>query len=74
MAQPASPNVHFLELQPSDRILLCSDGLTNMLCDNQILTIFNEQASPQVCCQRLIEWADALGGKDNISCIVIKAI
>ncbi|NJM76400.1 MAG: serine/threonine-protein phosphatase [Acaryochloridaceae cyanobacterium RU_4_10] len=74
MAQPAQPEVHLVALQPGDRLLLCSDGLTNMLSQDQILTILNEQASSQICCQRLIEWANLLGGKDNITCIVIERI
>jgi serine/threonine protein phosphatase PrpC len=45
-----------------------------MLSHDQMLTILNEQASPQVCCQRCIEWANALGGKDNITCIAIEVL
>jgi PPM family protein phosphatase len=74
MAKPIQPDLQWVELQGSDRLLLCSDGLTNMLTHDQLLTIFNEQASPQVCCQRCIEWANALGGQDNITCIVIEVL
>jgi PPM family protein phosphatase len=74
MAQPVKPDLHWVELQEGDRILLCSDGLSNMLSHDQILTILNEQVSPQVCCQRCIEWANALGGRDNITCIVIEVL
>jgi PPM family protein phosphatase len=74
MAQPIQPEVYYIDLLHGDRLLLCSDGLTNMLSHGQILTILNEQASPQICCQRLIEWANSLGGKDNITCIVIEVV
>jgi protein phosphatase len=74
MARPAQPKIHCVDLQPGDRLLMCSDGLTNMLSHDQMLTILNEQASPQICCQRLIEWANSLGGKDNITCIVIEVV
>jgi PPM family protein phosphatase len=74
MAQPVKPDLQWVELERGDRILLCSDGLSNMLSDDQILTILNEQVSPQVCCQRCVEWANALGGRDNITCIVIEVL
>jgi PPM family protein phosphatase len=74
MAQPIRPDLQWVELDRGDRILLCSDGLSNMLSHDQMLTILNEQASPQVCCQRCIEWANALGGKDNITCIAIEVL
>jgi PPM family protein phosphatase len=73
MTEPAQPDLQCLELQSGDQILLCSDGLTNMLNHDQILTILSEQASPQVACHRFIEWANALGGKDNITCVIISA-
>jgi PPM family protein phosphatase len=74
MAQPVKPDLHWVELERGDRLLLCSDGLSNMLSHGQILTILNEQVSPQVCCQRCVEWANALGGRDNITCIVIEVL
>lgn len=74
MALPVKPDLHCVELERGDRILLCSDGLSNMLSHDQILTILNEQVSPQVCCQRCVEWANALGGIDNITCIVIEVL
>jgi PPM family protein phosphatase len=73
MPMPAQPDLQCLELQPGDQILLCSDGLTNMLNNDQIITILNEQTSPQVSCYRLIEWANMLGGKDNITCVLVLA-
>jgi PPM family protein phosphatase len=73
MPEPAQPDLQCLALQPGDQILLCSDGLTNMLNNDQIITILNEQTSQQVSCYRFIEWANALGGKDNITCVLISA-
>lgn len=72
MAYPTQLNTQCVELQSGDRLLLCSDGLSNMLSHDQMLTILNEQSSPQVCCQRCVGWANALGGRDNITCIVIE--
>jgi PPM family protein phosphatase len=73
MAQPVRPDLQWMELEAGDRLLLCSDGLSNTLSHEQILTILNEQVSPYIACQRLTQWANTLGGKDNMTCIVISA-
>lgn len=70
------PDVQTIQLQPEDRLLLCSDGLTNMLNDEQIhhLLSSNEQnrrLSPQAACQALVEAANQAGGTDNITAMVI---
>jgi len=62
---------------PFDRdaaIVLCSDGLSDMLTSNEILRCVLENAgSPRDSVRRLIEEANAAGGKDNISAIVVEA-
>jgi protein phosphatase len=53
-------------------ILICSDGLTNMLGDKQIFEIFDEPAKDAgEICERLVQGALNAGGSDNISVIVI---
>lgn len=59
---------------PHDRLLLCSDGLTNQLDDDQIQKIVMEAISPQAACDQLIQAAMAAGGDDNISIILIEII
>lgn len=56
----------FLE---EDIILMCSDGLTNMLQEEEIYSIIKEDEN--IACDRLIQRANELGGYDNISVIVI---
>ncbi len=60
-----------VSLRPGDRVLLCSDGLTNMLEDGEILRIMTSQPDPAESVKRLVEAANQNGGKDNISVIII---
>lgn len=59
------------ELKPGELVLLCSDGLTNMLEDEEIGAILKEPVSMEEKAQRLIEAANDNGGKDNITVIII---
>ncbi len=62
------------DLQPGDRVLLCSDGLTGMLDDEAIAMILGEKGvSPEAMCRKLVEQANAAGGEDNITVVVIAA-
>lgn len=59
------------ELKSGDRVLLCSDGLWEMVHDRQLTVIMEKAPTPMVACQRLIDAANANGGEDNISAVVI---
>ena len=61
------------ELQPGDIVLMCSDGLTNMLEDEEIGRILREPVSIEERAQQLVEEANDHGGKDNIAVIIIDA-
>jgi len=54
-----------------DTILLCSDGLTDMLSNESIMNIISQQAPPQARAEALIDAANHQGGIDNISVIII---
>ena len=62
-----------LDVHPGDRILICSDGLTGMLDEERIGEILESEPDPQAACDRLVEEANAAGGEDNITVIVIDA-
>jgi protein phosphatase len=62
--------VHKVELEPNDVVLLCSDGLTEMLSSQQIADILASQSDSQGACQKLIEEANRNGGQDNVTVIV----
>jgi PPM family protein phosphatase len=60
------------QLFPGDRLLFCSDGLTSLMDDQKIQKIIMEANSPQQACDRLIDEANAAGGDDNISALLIE--
>ncbi|MBN1890278.1 MAG: Stp1/IreP family PP2C-type Ser/Thr phosphatase [Thermoflexales bacterium] len=66
------PDVTQFELAVDDRLLLCSDGLNGMLSDQQIQELVMSAASSQEACRKLVEAANAAGGEDNISAIVVR--
>jgi protein phosphatase len=55
-----------------DQYLLCSDGLTKMLGDDDIAGILRSQTEPEETVRKLIEAANEKGGRDNITAIVIQ--
>ena len=55
-----------------DGIFLCSDGLTNMLTDEQIEKVLAEEKTPEDAVKKLINKANARGGNDNISIAYLK--
>jgi protein phosphatase len=59
-----------IALKQGDYILLCSDGLTKMLDDDQILTIFKKHQDPQQLVDELINGANNAGGGDNVTVII----
>lgn len=58
-------------LIPHDKLLLCSDGLWEMIRKPQLESLVNEPNTPSSLCQKLVAIANNNGGEDNISVIVI---
>lgn len=54
-----------------DRWLLCSDGLSGPVDNEHLEEILNRDADPRVCVEHLVEAANAAGGNDNISAIIV---
>jgi PPM family protein phosphatase len=61
---------HALELRPGDRLLLCSDGLTEMLPNDVIAGTLKENSGPEAACTSLLAQANEAGGRDNITVVV----
>ncbi len=57
-------------LQPGDRLLLCSDGLTEVVRDDEIAAVLAEHHEPAAACDALIAAALAGGGPDNVTVVV----
>ncbi len=60
------------EPEPGDMVLLCSDGLTDMLDDDRIAAILSAEGEPESACRRLVDEANAAGGRDNITVVVAR--
>lgn len=58
-------------LEPGDRVLLCTDGLTSMVPDADIARLLGEAPSPSAAAWRLIDAANAAGGYDNTTVAVV---
>jgi len=67
---PDQPDVQKLTLQTGDCLLLCSDGLNEMVSDDRIAADLALDAVSHVKCEKLIDRALAAGGKDNVTVIV----
>ncbi len=59
-----------VKLEKGDKILLCSDGLTNMVEDEDILRIVKKSGSLEEAAKHLVNEANKNGGKDNISVVL----
>ncbi len=59
-----------LELEKEDSLLLCSDGLTNQVDDQEILFEVVHGDEQQDCCRRLLDIAKNRGAPDNVTCIL----
>jgi protein phosphatase len=63
-------DVSQLLLQDGDLVLLCTDGLTDMLPESQIAELLAAAQEPQATCQALVDRALAGGGRDNVTVVV----
>jgi protein phosphatase len=68
----AIPDFFEIQLEEKEKVLLCSDGLTNMIEDDEIRDIVMQKAFVDKICDQLIERANYYGGKDNIGVVVIE--
>ena len=60
-----------VELSAGDRLLLCSDGLSSMVEDDQIRDVLAPEPDPQKAADGLVQLANEAGGDDNITVVVI---
>jgi protein phosphatase len=69
----ARPDVHFLRLRPGDQLLLCTDGLTDMVDESRIATCLDDSRDAQAACDGLVALALKAGGKDNVTAVLTRA-
>ncbi len=68
------PDVKVLYIRPGDRLLLCTDGLTGVVPDEQLLAAMEECSDPQQCAEALCQMALDNGSRDNVSCVVLEVL
>jgi protein phosphatase len=71
-ANELTPSVGLVDLQPGDVLLLCTDGLTRHLSDEQIAGILARAPDSAAACRELVDAALAGGGSDNVTVIVAR--
>jgi protein phosphatase len=65
--------VHTYSVEPGDIYLLCSDGLSDMVSDEDVqLTLTSLSANLQLAAEQLVQLANDCGGRDNISVILVR--
>lgn len=67
------PDIMKMKMDFCGYLLLCSDGLTNMLDDSEILNIISQETTLETKVTELIEKANDKGGNDNITVVLVKA-
>jgi serine/threonine protein phosphatase PrpC len=60
------------EVQAGDRLLLCSDGLTEMVSNDAIAAALDAQPEPELAAKALLAQANAAGGRDNITVVIVR--
>ena len=63
-------DLYHLDVERGDSILLCSDGLSNVVDDQEILFEVVHGVNKQYCCQHLLDIAKNRGAPDNVTCVM----
>lgn len=71
MQMEVEADTRLVSWNPGDRLLLCSDGLSGLVSDEEMLKLANESPDPQAACQQMIALANERGGYDNITVILL---
>ena len=66
------PDLAEISSSPGDVVALCSDGLTNHVRDVEIAEAVHEQADLETACKRLVDLANARGGEDNMTLVLVR--
>jgi PPM family protein phosphatase len=67
------PDLFAIKLEPADRVLLCSDGLSGMMVDAELFALARE-GSPSVAAWNLVDRALENGGKDNVTVLILDVL
>ena len=70
LGDQVDPQVQRIKLRGDDRLLLCTDGLTEMVDDETIAQVIRDASSAQSACQDLVDLSLAGGGTDNVTVVL----
>jgi PPM family protein phosphatase len=73
-AADMTPAVHRVELEEGDVLLLCTDGLTKHVSEEQAQSVLMKHGGPEPSCRELVDLALAGGGVDNVTAIVVHTL
>jgi protein phosphatase len=67
-----SVSVYVRPIPPDGQLLLCSDGLWDLVSESEIQKVVENSSSPQAACDALIETANQAGGRDNVTAVLLE--
>jgi len=70
--EPFDPDINSIQIPDTGYLLLCSDGLWSVVPEAEIQSIVQKSKNPEEACQSLVDAANAAGGPDNITAILIR--
>ena len=71
-AEEVVPDVHQIRLHDGEAILVCSDGLTHVVKDEEIARVVADQPTPQAACDALVALALERGAPDNVTTVLAR--
>lgn len=70
--EPFDTDIDTVNLEGVEYVLICSDGLWNVVSEEEISTLVKNSSKPEQACQKLIDAANEAGGPDNITAVLIR--
>lgn len=67
-----APDIFTLKLEQGEHLLLCSDGLTNVVFESEILFVLQQTDSVRECCYMLLDMALERGAPDNVTAVIFR--
>ncbi|MBO3094250.1 PP2C family protein-serine/threonine phosphatase [Cellulomonas dongxiuzhuiae] len=73
-ASRVDPDLRMFPVSPGDRMVMCSDGLTEALSDARVQAVLRTERHPRAAADRLVREALAAGAQDNVTVVVVDAV
>jgi protein phosphatase len=70
--RPINVELRFIGLEDHDQVLLCTDGLTEMVAEADIADVLAAAPTAEAACRQLVDHANSRGGKDNVTAVVTR--